>query len=128
MAKVILEEFDYPVGGVIDAIMKEFADKRVGFDVRNTPFGKLRDDSAFYSVGRVNFKLSDFCDGYVFQKHIGDYDGCEVDPLFVTEENLKEAIDYLPNPRLKTIFKSPQQFFVYMRLKVNTKRRFGDFE
>ena len=123
-----LTEFNYPVGGVIDTIMKEFEDKRVGFDVRNSPFGKLRDDSAFYSAGRDNFKLSDFCDGYVFQKHIADYEGCEVDPLFVTEENLKEAIDYLPNPRLKKIFKSPQQFLVFMRLKVNTKRRFGDFE
>lgn len=123
-----LTEFNYPVGGVIDTIMKEFEDLRVGFDVRNSPFGKLRDDSAFYSAGRDNFKLSDFCDGYVFQKHIGDYEGCEVDPLFITEENLQEAIDYLPNPRLKKVFKSPQQFLVFMRLKVNMKRRFGDFE
>lgn len=123
-----LTEFNYPVGGVIDTIMKEFEDKRVGFDVKDTPFGKLQDDSTFYSAGRENFKLSDFCDGYVFQKHIADYEGCEVDLLFVTEENLEEAIDYLPNPRLKKIFKSPQQFLVFMRLKVNTKRRFGNFE
>jgi hypothetical protein len=64
----------------------------------------------------------------VFQKHIGDYEGCSVDFMFVTEDNLKEAIDYLPNPRLKKVFKSPQQFLVWMRLKANMKRRFGDFE
>jgi hypothetical protein len=123
-----LTEFNYPVGGVIDTIMKEFEDKRVGFDIKNTPFGKLRDDSAFYSAGREIFELSEFCDGYVFQKHIGDYEGCSVDFSFVTQENLEEAIDYLPNPRLKKIFKSPEQFLVFMRLKANTKRRFGDFE
>jgi hypothetical protein len=64
----------------------------------------------------------------VFQKHIADYEGCTVDPLFVNEENFEEAVDYLPNPRLKKIFKSPQQFLVWMRLKVNTKRRFGNLK
>lgn len=123
-----LTEFNYPVRGVIDTIMKEFEDKKVGFDVRDTPFGKLRDDSTFYSAGYDTFILSDFCDGYVFQKHIEDYEGCTVDPLFVTEDNLKEAIDYLPNPRLKKVMKSPQQFLSFLRLKVNMKRKFGDFE
>ncbi|MFZ2054302.1 MAG: hypothetical protein WAU81_08905 [Candidatus Aminicenantales bacterium] len=61
-------EFDFPVGGVIDRLMKEFEDKRVGLDVKNTPFGELQDDSSFYSVAYDEFKLSDFCDGYVFQK------------------------------------------------------------
>jgi hypothetical protein len=118
-------DFNYPVGGAIDTIMEEFADKRVGFDVTGTPIGDLRDDLTLYSAGRKNFKLGDFCDGYVFQKHIGDYEGCEVDFSFVTEENFKEAVDYLSNPRLKKIFKSPQQFLVYMRLKANPERRFG---
>ena len=122
------KEFNYPVGGVIDTIMKEFEDKRVGFDVRNTPFGELQDDNTLYSAGRERFKLRDFCDGYVFQKHVADYEGCTVDPLFVTEKNFEEAIDYLSNPRLKKIFKSPQQYLVWMRLKANTKRRFGDLD
>jgi hypothetical protein len=123
-----LTEFNLPVKGMIDSAMKEFEDKRVGFDVRNTPFGKLRDDRAYYSAGRARFKLQDFCDGYVFQKHIADYEGCTVDTLFVTGENFEEAVDYLPNPRLKKIFKSPQQFLSWMRLKVNTKRRFGNLD
>jgi hypothetical protein len=123
-----LSEFNLPVRGVVDTVMEEFEDKRVGFDVQNTPFGKLRDDLTYYSAGRTRFKLEDFCDGYVFQKHIEDYEGCTVDPLFVTEENFQEAIDYLSNPRLKRIFKSPQQFLTWMRLKVNPKRRFGDLE
>lgn len=123
-----LTEFNLPVGGAIDAAMKEFEDKRVGFDVKNNPYGQLQDDKTYYSAGRTRFRLADFCDGYVFQKHVADYEGCTVDPLFVTEENFEEAIDYLSNPRLKKIFKSPQQFLSWMRLKVNTKRRFGNFD
>jgi hypothetical protein len=120
-----LEEFNFPVGGMIDRIMEEFEDKRVGFDVRNTPFEKLQDDLTFYSGGRKTFELGDFCDGYVYQKPIADYEGCTVDPLFVTEDNFKEAVDYLPNARLKKQMKSVQQFLTYMRLKVNMKRKFG---
>jgi hypothetical protein len=108
--------------------MREFADKRVGFDVLDTPFEKLRDKLAYYSAGKARFKLGDFCDGYVFLKHIEDYEGCTVDPLFVTDDNFQEAVDYLSNPRLKKIFKSPQQFLAWMRLKASPKRRFGDFE
>lgn len=118
------KDFNYPVGGAIDTVMKEFTDKRVGFDVKGTPFAKLRDNTTFYSAGRQSLKLSDFCDGYVFQKHIGDYEGCEVDFLFVTEENFREAVAYLPNPRLKRIFISPQQFLFYMRMLANPERRF----
>ena len=122
------KEFNYPVGGVIDTIMKEFEDKRVGFDVRNTPFGELQDDKTLYSAGREKIELGDFCDGYVFQRDVVDYEGCTVDPLFVTEKNFEEAIDYLSNPRLKKIFKSPQQYLFWMRLKANMKRRFGDLD
>lgn len=32
------------------------------------------------------FKLSDFCDGYVFQKHIENYEGCAVYFLYELRE------------------------------------------
>lgn len=121
-------DFNYPVGGVIDTVMDEFADKRVGFDVRDSPFGELRDDSTLHTAGYDEFELSDFCDGHVLQKHFRDYEGCAVDPLFVTEENLREARQYLPNPRLKTVFKSPQGFLAFMKAKVDVQRRFGGLE
>lgn len=123
-----LTDFNYPVRGAIDGVMREFENKRVGFDVRGTPFGKLSDGSTYYSAGRKRIELSDFCDGYVFQKHFSDYEGCTVDFSFVTEENFQEALDYLSNPRLKKIFKSPQQFLVWMRINVSMKRRFSGLE
>ncbi|MBU6454944.1 MAG: hypothetical protein KGS72_24455 [Cyanobacteria bacterium REEB67] len=40
----------YPVNGVIDAVMRSFSNKRVGFDVKGTPFGQLRDDLDYASI------------------------------------------------------------------------------
>lgn len=122
------KKLNYPINGIIDKIMCEFEDKRVGFDVKNSPFGKLRDNDTYYSAGYDYFTLSTFCDGYIFQKHFKDYEGCTVDPLFVTKENFKEAIDYLPNPRVKKFYKTPQQFLNNMKRRANIKRKFGDLK
>lgn len=121
-------EFDYPVGGVIDQIMGEFDDKRVGFDVKDSPFGFLPDNDIYYSLGYNDFILGRFCDGYIYQKPIGSYEGCTVDRLFITEENFEEAIDYLPNPRLKELLQNPQHFLSFMQNKVDMKKKFGDLE
>lgn len=122
------KELNYPVNGIIDKIMSEFEDKRVGFDVKNSPFGKLQDYDTYYSAGYDDFTLSTFCDGYIFQKHFKDYEGCTVDPLFVTKDNFKEAIDYLPNPGVKKFYKTPQQFLNDMKRRVDTKRKFGNLK
>lgn len=122
------EKHNYPVDGIIDKIMSEFEDKRVGFDVINSPFGKLRDYDTYYSAGYDDFTLSTFCDGYIFQKHLKDYKSCTVDPLFVTKENFKEAINYLPTPGIKKKLKTPQQYLDYMKRSANIKRRFGDLK
>jgi hypothetical protein len=123
-----LNEFVYPVDGTIDQIMDEFQDQRVGFNVQDSPFGLLRDSDIYYSMGYSDFKLDNFCDGYIYQKPIGSYEGCIVDRLFVTEENFKEAIDCLPNPRLKTFLKGPQHFLTFMQSKAHMKKKFGKLE
>lgn len=123
-----LKKHNYPVDGVIDRVMREFVNKKIGFDIKDSPFGKLRDNNTYYSIGYDDFTLSKFCDGYIFQKHFGDYQGCTVDPLFITIENFKEAIDYLPNPRLKKIFKTPLQIRHYMKDKADMKKKFRDLK
>ena len=52
-------EFVYPVDGIIDQIMGEFEDKRIGFDVKNSPFGLLKDNKEpeHGQVPRVVFVL-----------------------------------------------------------------------
>jgi hypothetical protein len=108
--------------------MKGFKDKRVGFDAKGTPFGRLRDTQSYYSAGYSDFILSKFCDGYIFQKNFRDYEGCTVDHMFVTEENFEEALNYLSNPRLRTLLKNPPHFLSFMQNKADFKAIFGDLE
>ena len=121
-------EHNYPVDGVIDRVMKEFQEKRVGFDVKDSPFGKLEDNDTYYAAGYDNFTLSTFCDGYVFQKHFSDYEGCAVDEAFITEENIKDAVAYLPNPQARKFLRTPEAFIKAMKSDADMKRRFKNLE
>jgi len=122
------DEHSYPVDGVIDRVMMEFPEKRVGFDVKDSPFGKLGDEDTYYSAGYDNFTLSSFCDGYIFQKHFSDYEGCTVDEAFITEKNIKEAIAYMPNPKARKFLTTPEAFIKAMKNDADMKRRFRDLE
>jgi uncharacterized iron-regulated protein len=121
--KTSFEHDHYPVGGIIDGVMQEFNDKRVGFDVKGSPFGKLRDDDAYFSIGYDNFALDTFCDGYIFQKHFSDYEGCTVDTAFITKDNFQEAVNYLGNPRERKFLSRPEDFIEAMRKEADMKRR-----
>jgi hypothetical protein len=93
--------FEYPVDGAIDSVMAEFAEPRSGFDVESSPFGELGDTRSVVSAGDGGFRLADYCDGYVFSKRLADYEGCTVDPAFITRNNLDEAKRLLPRPEMK---------------------------
>ena len=121
-------EHNFPISGIIDRIMREFKNKRVGFDVKGSPFGKLRDDDTYYSIGYDEFTLSTFCDGYIFQKHFSDYEGCTVDTEFITQKNLQEAIEYWTNPKTRKFKTKPEDFFVAMRGSADMKKRFRDLK
>jgi len=108
--------------------MRGFEDKRVGFDVIGTPFGNLTDKSAVFSAGNDAFTLNAICDGYIFQKNFSEYQGVFVDKKFINHENFREAVDDLPNPRLKNIYKTPYQFLADMEIKADFKVQFGNLE
>jgi hypothetical protein len=124
MAKTSFTELIYPVGGVIDLVMAEFEDKRVGFDVKGSPFGELEDPETYYSIGYDRFTLSVFCDGYIFQKHFKDYQGCTVDEQFVTNDNLKEAISRIFNFDWRRRITKPEDIIIAMKNDAEIKRRF----
>jgi len=80
-----------PVNGVIDSIMLIFNNKPVGFDVLNSPFGKLTCNNSYYTFGYPNFTLDNFCDGYIFQNSFANYKPITMEENFITEENLSVA-------------------------------------
>jgi len=114
---------NYPVGGAIDAVMRELDNPRVGFDVVGTPFGELTDTVSVYAAFHPDFTLSDFCDGYIYQKPFSKWVGCTVDTLFVTEENFQEALDFSPLPDAEDHFDQPSDFIKALRADVKMQAR-----
>jgi hypothetical protein len=82
--------------------------RRAGFDIRGTPFGQLRDSISIYCRGYTNFTLAQFCDGYIFEKPLSEYEGVTPIPDFVNEKNLEQARAQSPNPRLR---QAPMEMF-----------------
>lgn len=117
-----------PMHGVIDQVMEQLGNKRLGFDIRGTPFGAVPDNTSYYSLGYANFTLGTYCDGYIFPGQLKEYQGATIDPLFVTVDNLQDAIDYFPNPTYKKYIKSPEDLYRRMRRDTNFKERFKDVE
>ena len=126
--KASFEEHNYPVAGVIDRVMSDFETGCIGFDVSGSPFGEIRDPDTYYAYGHDAFALADFCDGYIFQKHFKDYEGCTVDEQFITEKNLNEAVQNFPNFTARKFVKSPQDILKFMKSDADMKRRFQDLQ
>lgn len=99
-----------PANGAIEAIMQKRNNEPVGFDLVNTPLGKLRDDS-YYSMGHKNFTLEDIYDGYVFLKPIKKLSGCEIDTAFLTEKNWEQALENVADPDWRARPKSLEEYW-----------------
>jgi len=83
-----------PVNGIIDLTMAQFKDKRVGFDVNNTPFEKLKSTDSYYALGYPDFTLDKYCDGYIYQKEFKDYKTVTMEENFITEQNMGKLKAY----------------------------------
>lgn len=78
----------YPADGVIDALMLEIGPRPVGFDLAGGPFGGLRVDKAVYVHGYEDFRLADFCDGWIYLEPISGLEGVIPVDDWIDEENI----------------------------------------
>lgn len=87
------EPSTYPADGYIDAVMADVEPKfrRVGFDTRGTPFGDLPGEASVYKYGYEKFTLSTYCDGYIFQRPLQEYEGVTPIQNWINQTNLAEA-------------------------------------
>jgi hypothetical protein len=122
------QQSGYPAGGAIDRVIREFADTRVGFDVRGTPFGKLPDESTYYALGHEGFTLAGFCDGYIYQRRFPEYEGVTPDPQFITEENFAEAVARVPNVEARKRFTEPSELLDSIARDADMARRFASLQ
>lgn len=116
-----------PANGAIEIIMQKLNYEPVGFDLTNTPLGKLRDDS-YYSLGYKNFALEDFYDGYVFLKPIKKLLGCEIDTAFLTEKNWEQAKKNVADPDWRPIPKSLEEYWKQILEYADVPKKYAEVD
>jgi hypothetical protein len=94
------KNFVYPINGYIDALMlgRDSTKWQVGFDVKGTPFGKLAEQSSYYSMGYDDFNLETFCDGYIYLMPLSRYEIVTCIDGFFNEDNIEDARRNAVNP------------------------------
>lgn len=104
------DEMVYAGDGVIDRMIAQLDPKyhRAGLDTHGTPFERVTGESSVYKHGYEDFTLATFCDGYIIEKQLSDYEGVTPIPGFVNEENIEHARRQSPNPENRD--NSIQQF------------------
>ncbi len=113
----------HPADGVIDALMLAEGPRPVGFDLADGPFGELRVEDAVYRHGYEDFKLADFCDGWIYMKPISEYAGVTPIPGWVNESNLEFARAQSPNPSFRQA--SVEEFNEGITQDAQMHRRWG---
>ena len=84
-----------PVNGVIDSVMAMLDNVPMGFDVKNTIFGSLTANDTYYAFGYDDFKLENFCDGYIFLLPYKKVKFVSIAPNFYDEYNLNKAKEFM---------------------------------
>lgn len=122
----------YPANGVIDALFATMppGKQRAGFDVTGTPFGALADDSSLWARAYPGFRLDRFCDGWIFQKPLSQYEGVALVPGWFNEENRAEAIAQIANvdPRVKNRNRTVESLTADLADDAKMSRRLARFQ
>ena len=100
----------HPADGYIDALMLGLSPgpRAVGFDLVESPFGRLRIRNAVYANGYDDFRLSSFCDGWIYTKPISEYEGVTPIENWINADNVVRARLQTPRPRMREY--TPEQF------------------
>lgn len=113
----------FPAQGAIDQVMAGYTDKRVGFNLRGTPFGDLIEDS-YYASGYVDFRLGQLADGYVYERPLTEFEGCTLDEAFLTEANWSEAQRQFPDPDWHRRPETVAEYWSQIRRYADIPRRY----
>jgi hypothetical protein len=104
------DKWGYPADGYIDALMLSLPSgpRAVGFDLVESPFDSLQVRNTLYANGYDDFRLSTFCDGWIYTKPISAYQGVTPIRDWINTENVARARLQTPNPDWREY--TPAQF------------------
>jgi len=113
-----------PANGELENVLQKLDYPQIGFDLINTPVGKLRDHS-FFSFCHSDFKMEDFFEGYIFLKPFKDLTGCTYDDDFFTGKDWTYIENNFPDPD----WRKPKNLVEYktaIKKYVDIKDRYKD--
>jgi hypothetical protein len=118
------DKYVHPADGHIDALMLWMPRQHaVGFDLGDSPFGRLRVRNAVYANGYPDFRLGQFCDGWIYSNPISEYTGVTPIPDWIRPDNLDRARRQTPYLRARGF--TADQFKAMIARNADLKRRWG---
>ena len=117
----------YPARGVLDQVMARFPGQAVGFDLVDSPFGNLPDNS-YYASGYQDFHLAQLADGYIYVQPFAAFQGCTLDENFLTEVNWPEAQRQFPDPDWHRRPQTLSEYWQQIRSYVDIQQRLAGLE
>ncbi len=104
-------DFIHPAGGRLDAFMltRDEGPFTLGFDVADSPLASLPITDAVYvhgytaSHGGDGFTISDFCDGWIYTKPVGEFEPVTYIDGWINESNLAQAQATAMNPYWRSL-------------------------
>ncbi len=113
----------HPADGIIDALMLSVGPRPVAFNLNPGPFGQLRIDDAVYRHGYGDFRLGQYCDGWIYTKPISTFEGVAPIPDWINSDNLDRARLQSPNPAYRHA--TAQEFNDGIARSADISRRWG---
>jgi hypothetical protein len=114
-----------PGGGMVEQVMTLNQNKPVGFDLAETPMGKIRDESR-NSIGFRNFMLGQFFDGYVFLAPFQSLVGCTMDPTFFNSKTWAQISPQIPDRDWRAPISNLDDYKQQIAEFVNISMRYKD--
>ncbi len=119
----------HPVDGVLDGLFAALPSgkRRMGFDVAGSPLGRLPGRASYWGHAIPDFRAEMFCDGWIYQKPLREYEGVHVVPGWFNEGNRLDAIAQIanPDPRVKSCARTVAQLTESLASDTRIRSRFA---
>lgn len=116
-----------PASGELESVMNKCNNKPIGFDLKNSPLGSLK-DSSYYSMGHQGLTLSGLFDGYIFFKPIKELSSCTVDYKFMDDTNWGKAVSNNPDPDWHPSPQNQEEYWKLVEEFLNIKKRYAGIQ
>jgi len=113
-----------PANGMIEKLMVLNDDRLVGFDLYNSPLGRLKENGS-YSMCYDDFTMEELFDGYIFLEPFEELEGCSIDEDFFNGKSWEEVEAQRPDPDWHGPPKDWEHLWSQIKEYVDLKKRYS---